>query len=555
MAQPEPATPDFTADRYPVGTRLGRHVVTRSEPLTAIGARYYELTHEPTGARHVHIASGDDNNAFAVAFPTIPDDSTGVAHILEHISLCGSKRYPVRDPFFSMLPRSLNTFMNAFTAYDWTAYPISTRNAKDYRNLVDVYLDCTFFPRLLEMSFKQEGHRLEFETPDDPTSPLEIKGVVYNEMKGAMADPRAIMGRAVGRVLFPDLTYANNRGGDPRDIPNLTWEQLRAFHARHYHPSNALFYTYGNLPLEGTLELIEQQALRHFERLDVNFSIPDQKPFAAPESLQVPFPLDENEDPARKAQVLVAWVGPWIGDSHQVLVGKVLEQVLLGNAASPLRKALLESGLGSALADGTGYHTDYRQSVFAAGLKDFALADAGKVEALILDTLRGLADGGVDEEQVEAAIHGLELSSREVSNAGFPYGLKVLFGDTLYPALHGGDPYRSLQFDQDLQRLQDERKNGHPMEDFIRRVLLGNNHRATVTLEPDQQLAARQVEEERARVDAIAATLSDADRQRLVREAAQLKADQDNPGDPNVLPTLQLSDVPTTFEEVPVRVS
>ena len=552
MAQPANKTASVAADEYPVGSTIGRHRVTRSEPLDAIAARYYELEHERSGARHIHIASGDDNNAFAVAFLTIPQDSTGVAHILEHISLCGSRRFPVRDPFFSMIPRSLSTFMNAFTSYDWTAYPISTRNAKDYRNLIDVYLDCTFFPRLLESSFKQEGHRLEFEELDDSNSPLKIKGIVYNEMKGAMADPRAIMGRAVGRALYPDLTYANNSGGDPRAIPDLTYEELKAFHARHYHPSNALFYTYGNLPLGPTLALIEEQALGQFERSNQRFSIPDQTPFTQPVNATVPFPIDPSDDTSKKAETLVAWAGPFAGDSYSVLLAHVLEQVLLGNAASPLRKALLESGLGSALADGTGYHTDYRQTVIAAGLKDMSPDDTPKVQAIIEGVLRDLVKSGIDPEQVEAAIHGLELSSREVSNLGFPYGLKIFFDGALYPALQGGDPYRSLQFDQDLLRLQAERRNGRPLEEFIRTVLLENTHRATITLLPDQNLLQTLEDEEQERVDALAAKLTPPERDELVREATTLQAEQNDPGDPSVLPTLQLSDVPTSIEDVPV---
>ncbi|MCA1839181.1 MAG: insulinase family protein, partial [Actinobacteria bacterium] len=200
---------------------------------------YIELTHSKTGARHLHIAVEEDNQTFLVLFPTVPKDSTGVAHILEHVALAGSERFQVKDPFFSMIPRSLNTFMNAFTSADWTCYLFSTRNTKDFFNLLDVYLDASFFPRIDEESFKQEGHRLEFEQGDDPESGLRFKGVVFNEMKGAMASAGAVMGRTLGKALFPDLTYANNSGGDPSDIPNLTYEQLKNFHAEHYHPSNA----------------------------------------------------------------------------------------------------------------------------------------------------------------------------------------------------------------------------------------------------------------------------------------------------------------------------
>src|SRR5579872_3425387 len=239
---------------------IGGYRVVRREPLERLEGAYIELEHERTGARHIHVECADDNNAFSVFFPTTPHDSTGVAHILEHVVLAGSRRYPVRDPFFSMTRRSLATFMNAFTSADWTMYPFSSRNPKDFMNLLDVYLDATFFPVLAEDSFKQEGIRFEFEVPDDARSGLRYKGVVYNEMKGALASPQAAMQRAIGSALFPGLTYSFISGGDPEHMPELTWQKLRDFHAVHYHPSNAHFYTYGDQPLERTLDAIEGNA-------------------------------------------------------------------------------------------------------------------------------------------------------------------------------------------------------------------------------------------------------------------------------------------------------
>ena len=254
---------------------IGGYTITRQEPLERLDGEYLELEHDATGARHIHIQTSDDNNGFAVFFPTAPTDSTGVAHILEHVVLAGSRRFPVRDPFFSMTRRSLATFLNALTGSDWTMYLYSTRNQKDFKNLLDVYLDATFFPRLDEDAFKQEGIRLEFEDPADPSGALHYKGVVFNEMKGALATPQAAMQKAVGRSLFKGLTYEHVSGGDPEDIPDLTWGQLKAFHATHYHPSNAYFYTYGDQNLEQTLEVIERNALTRFQRIDVNTAIPD----------------------------------------------------------------------------------------------------------------------------------------------------------------------------------------------------------------------------------------------------------------------------------------
>src|SRR5258706_749404 len=285
---------------------VGGYTVRRREPLQRLEGAYLELAHDRTGARHIHVEAKDDNNAFAVFFPTVPKDSTGVAHILEHVVLAGSQRYPVRDRFFSMTRRSLATFMNAFTSADWTMYPFSSRNKKDFNNLLDVYLDATFFPRLDEDAFKQEGIRFEFEDPADPSSGLRYKGVVYNEMKGALASPQAAAQKLVGEAMFPGLTFSYISGGDPEHIPDLTWEHLRNFHAVHYHPSNAYFYTYGDQDLEETLANIEHNALSRFQRIDVDTSIPDVKRFRKPIKATEPYPATKGEDNSKKAQALVA---------------------------------------------------------------------------------------------------------------------------------------------------------------------------------------------------------------------------------------------------------
>lgn len=532
------------------GAEIGGYRVERRESVPHLNGAYYELVHQGTGARHLHIETPDDNNAFVVVLPTPPKDSTGVPHILEHLALSGSERYPVKDVFFSMNPRSLRTYMNASTSSDATSYYYSTRNEKDYYNLLSIYLDAVFFPKLADLSFKQEGHRLEFEEPEDPSSGLRYKGVVFNEMKGAMANPVAILFRAAGRALFPDLTYSYNSGGDPKHIPELTWEGLKAFHSRHYHPSNSYFYTYGNLPLEQTLEAIESQVLSRFDQIDPNVHIGEQPRFDSPQELFDSFPLAESEDPSHRAQVHVAWMVVPSGDSFEVLVFEVIERVLLANAASPLRKALVDSQLGSALNDLTGYMTYAKDSVFGAGLKDVKEEDATKVEQLILDTLEQALEEGIDGKQVDAAIHRLELERREVSNAGSPYALKLF--DRLEAAyLHGGDPNRSLQFDQDLARLNQERESGPFLESFIRKHLLENPHRSRIVIRPDQQMVTESGREELDKLGRIEQGLSEKQKQVLVEQARALAAMQDAKQDLSVLPTLEISDIPMEFEDVP----
>jgi presequence protease len=531
---------------------IGGYTILRQERLERLEGTYVELEHERTGARHIHVQCPDDNNSFAVFFPTVPQDDTGVAHILEHVVLAGSHRFPVRDPFFSMTRRSLATFMNAFTSADWTMYPFSSRNAKDFTNLLEVYLDATFFPRLDEDSFKQEGIRFEFEDPADPKSGLRYKGIVFNEMKGALASPQAAVQKIVGQALFPGLTYSHISGGDPEHIPDLTWEQLRQFHAVHYHPSNAYFYTYGDQALEVTLAAIEQNALSHFSRIEVDTSIPDVKRFAKPVTAVEPYPATAGEDNIRKAQALVAWVTVPTGDSFRLLAMKVLSEVLLGNAGSPLRKALIDSKLGTAMADGSGLQDDYRETVFGAGLKDIAPEDAEKVERVVLDTLERLVTNGVDKAQVDAAIHRLEFEKRERSNAGFPYALKVLFS-CLAPYYYGGDPYSALNFDADLSRLERDRIQGRFFEVLIQAELLDNQHRGLLTVVPDTELEERKRGKELKRLAEIEAKFTETDRAQIVAEAQRLKLEQEAKQDLSTLPTLELSDIPMKFEDVPSR--
>ena len=531
---------------------IGGYAIVRHEPLERLEGTYIELEHRRTGARHIHIECPDDNNGFAVAFTTPPVDSTGVAHILEHVVLAGSRRYPVRDPFFSMTRRSLATFMNAFTGSDRTVYPFSSRNARDYRNLLDVYLDATFFPVLARDSFMQEGIRLEFEDPADPGSGLRFKGVVFNEMKGALATPGAAMQRAIGKTLFKGTTYEFESGGDPQEIPNLTWDNLKAFHARHYHPSNARFYTYGNLPLEQTLEAIENAALKHFERAKPNGHIADVARLTRPTEAVESYPAPEGEEAVRLSQALTAWVTVASADSFRSLAMNVLSEVLLSNAGSPLRKALIDSGLGSALADGSGLHEDQKQAVFGAGLKGIKAEDAEKVQKVVLDTLERLAEKGVDPSQVDAAIHHLEFAKRERSNAGFPYALRLLFA--LLPAYaYDGDPFTALNFDADLEHLEKARQEGRFFENLIQAELLDNPHRGLLTVVPDAQLEERQRREELHRLEQIESALKQEDKKTIIDDALRLKADQEAKQDVSVLPTLELTDIPMRFEDVPSR--
>ncbi len=524
------------------GDRLGGYAVKKRSYLTDIQSWLFQLEHEDTGARHIHISNADRENTFGVAFKTVPSDSTGVAHILEHTVLCGSERFPVRDPFFSMLKRSLSTFMNAFTASDWTMYPFATQNRKDYYNLMAVYLDAAFFPNIEELSFKQEGHRLDVEG-ERADARLVYKGVVYNEMKGAMSSPDQVMVRSLLNALYPDTTYSHNSGGEPSVIPSLTYRQLKEFHARHYHPSNAFFYTYGDLPLKEHLAFIEKRVIGRFTRIDPRTDVPAQPRWSAPKIVTYPYPLDRNESPVKKYQACVAWLLADIKDTFGVLVAAVLEQVLIGNAASPLRKALMDSQLGTALSDGTGFDAENRDTMFAVGLKDVSESDAEKIEALVFDVLKSLADGGIDPELVESAIHQIEFHRKEVTNTPYPYGIKLLVGVSA-SWLHGGDPERILQLDADFKRLRQSLANGRFLEDKIRHDFLDNPHRVRFTLAPDQEMVERENQRVKAELAGLLAGMEEADLARIRADAAALEKLQETQENLACLPTLQREDIP-----------
>ncbi len=542
-----------SADKHNPGlaphqTRNG-FVIDNALPLPAIGGFYYALTHQTTGARYIHISREDTENAFGVALKTVPRDSTGVAHILEHTVLCGSEKFPVRDPFFAMLKRSLSTFMNAFTASDWTLYPFATQNRKDFYNLMDVYLDAVFFPRLDAASFRQEGHRFDYEADDQGREALVYKGVVFNEMKGAMSSPDQVLARSLLNALYPDTTYRHNSGGDPQVIPELTLDALRRFHERHYHPSNAFFYSYGNLPLEDHLGFVETKVLRRFQAIDPRTVVPPQPRWSTPRRATYTYPIAPGQDTGRKCQIGLGWLVADIQDTFEVLVLTLLEQILLGNQASPLRQALMESELGSSLADASGFDADNRDTLFFCGLKNVAAEDADTIETLIMSTLERLADEGIDPDLIEAAIHQIEFHRKEITNAPYPYGLKLLLFLTS-TWLHGGRPESVLDLDRDLEKLRTRLSQGPLFEEHIRSRLLENPHRVLFKLLPDEDQQARDDAREKEALRAIAERLAPDKQARIRAEAAALEKQQEQDEDLDVLPTLARTDIPPTVRRL-----
>ncbi len=516
----------------------------RQQSIDSLNVTVEEYRHTKTGAQHIHIQADNPENVFLVALRTVPMDSSGVAHILEHTALCGSEKYPVRDPFFMMIRRSLNTFMNAFTSSDWTAYPFASQNRKDFNNLLDVYLDAVFFSRLDPLDFAQEGHRVEFEKADDPTTPLVYKGVVFNEMKGAMSSIPSQLWHTMCKYLFPTTTYHYNSGGDPEAIPDLSYEQLKSFYKNHYHPSNAIFMTFGDIPAVEHQEKFEKQALSRFEKLNYRVDVGEEKRYHAPIKVQEFYPLDDAEDSIEnKTHVVMAWLlGPSI-DLDSVLKAQLLNSILLDNSASPLQHLLETTELGSSPSPLCGLDDSQKDLSFLCGIEG---SDSNKVEEFeqqILGLFEKIAEEGVSEEQLEACLHQLELHQREIGGDSYPYGLQLILS-ALNSATHRGDPISLLDIEPAFARLREAAKEPNFVQNLARELLVDNPHRVTLVMSPDSKINARKTAAEKARLAKMQSSLSDDDKHNIVDLAARLVERQNQVDDESILPKVTVADVP-----------
>ncbi len=521
----------------------------RSERIDSLNLTLQEFQHIKTGALHYHMEAENTENVFLVAFRTVPMDSTGVAHILEHTSLCGSKKYPVRDPFFMMIRRSLNTFMNAFTSSDWTAYPFASQNKKDFNNLMDVYLDAVFFTRLDELDFLQEGHRVEFKEAGDSSSELEYKGVVFNEMKGAMSSPVSVLWQEVSKYLYPTSTYHYNSGGEPQDIPDLTYQQLKDFHQTHYHPSNAIFMTFGDIPVIEHQQKIEQQALSAFEKLDKEIAVKPEKRYLSPIIVEEAYAYDAvgDETTEDKTHHVLSWLLGPCTSLDDMMKANLLSQVLLDNSSSPLRQALEKTDLAAAPSPLCGLEDSNYEMCFLCGLEGSKVENAAAFEKLVLDVLNDVASNGIAHEKLESVLHQLELSQREVGGDSYPFGLQLILGG-LTAAIHRSDPVSLLNLDPVIESLREDIKDPEFIKNLVSDLLLDNQHRVRLTLRPDENLSQRKELAEKSHLSTISAAMSEQDKQHVVEQAAALAERQLQEDDPGVLPKVGLSDVPAEIK-------
>jgi Zn-dependent M16 (insulinase) family peptidase len=491
----------------------------------------------------MHIANDDPENLFCLSFQTLPNSSNGVAHILEHTVLCGSKKFPVKDPFFAMSRRSLNTFMNALTGQDFTCYPASSQVEKDFYNLLEVYLDAVFHPQLKRLSFLQEGHRLELTDPKNVNSPLKMQGVVYNEMKGAMNDADSRLWEAIGKHLLPDLPYGHNTGGNPKEIPSLSYEELVEFHQTFYQSSRCLFFFYGNLPLQKHLDFIEEHALNGVEKLPPLNPLPLQKRLTSPIRAVDYYPLQEGENPKGKAKIAFSWLTTSLFHARESLALCLIEIYLMETDASPLKQALLQSKLCQEVESTLDLEmSEIPLSIICSGCKE---EDEERLKQCLLRTLGLVCKAPFDPKLVEASLHQLEFQRTEIGGEGGPFGLQLFMRAGLI-AQHGSEPEQALLIHRLFHELRDQIEDPHFLPSLLRKHTIDNPHFLTQLLLPDPHLAQKEHAQETLHLKAIEAKLTPEEKQKLVEDSAALIHYQEESEKQSIecLPKVTLDDVP-----------
>jgi Zn-dependent M16 (insulinase) family peptidase len=506
--------------------------------------------HDTTGAQLLSISNTDENKCFGVTFRTPPTDSTGVAHILEHSVLGGSQKYPVKEPFVELLKGSLQTFLNAFTFPDKTCYPVASANLRDFYNLIDVYLDAAFHPRINEDTFRQEGWHIEAEGPDGPWT---YKGVVYNEMKGVYSSPDSVLAEKSQQALFPDMLYSLDSGGNPEHIPDLTYENFCDFHKRYYHPGNARFFFWGDDPEGERLRLLAA-ALADYAAQPADSAVPLQARLSAPRLVETAYAAAEGE---KRAMFTVNWLLNERGDVEHALLMEMLEHILEGMPGSPLRNALISSGLGEDTA-GCGLETDLRQMYYSTGLKGIDPANVPQAECLIFDVLADLADRGIARQTIEAAVNSVEFAYRENNSGRFPRGLAAML-QALSTWLYDKDPLAPLAWEKSLTSIKNRLHRGEKIfEQAIAEHFLNNSHRATVVLLPDATLGAKREATGKNRLDKALAACDLKQRRELAQQTRRLQEAQNTPDSPEALatiPGLDVSDLPHENTIIPRQIA
>ncbi len=528
--------------------QLAAYELVKEKELNEMNSLGVVLRHKKTGARIFLMENDDDNKVFCIGFRTPPGDSTGLQHILEHSVLCGSEKFPVKDPFVELVKGSLNTFLNAMTYPDKTVYPVASCNDKDFQNLMDVYMDAVLHPNIYREPkiFMQEGWHYEMESAD---APITINGVVYNEMKGAFSSPEGLLDRAISHALFPDTCYGFESGGDPAEIPSLTAETFLDYHSRYYHPSNSFIYLYGKMDMAQKLTWLDEEYLGKYKFRRIDSAIGLQEPFAAPVSLELPYSITEDEEEEKRAYLSVNTVVGTGLDPRLYVAFQILEYALLDAPGAPLKKALIEAGLGDDVLG--GYENGILQPYFSVIVKNTSLDRKGEFLAVVKGVLRKLADQGIDRKSLLAGLNYYEFRYREADYGSAPKGL--IYGLWCLDSwLYDGDPMMHLQYQETFDFLKGAAEEGY-FENLIRTYLLDNPFEAVVTLAPKKNLTAEEDKALAGRLEAYKSSLSESQIDALVRSTRELKEYQETPSsqeDLKKIPMLDRKDIQRECEEI-----
>jgi len=505
--------------------KLEAYELIRTEELPDVNSVGYVLKHKKSGARIALVSNDDDNKTFYIGFRTTPSDDTGVAHIIEHTVLCGSRKFPVKDPFVELVKGSLNTFLNAMTYPDKTVYPVASCNDKDFQNLMDVYLDAVFYPNIYKYKqiFEQEGWHYEMENAEDD---LQINGVVYNEMKGAYSSSESILDRKIYTVLFPENTYSKDSGGDPESIPSLTYEDYLDFHRKYYHPSNSYIYLYGDMDGAEKLDWLDKEYLSHFENNEVDSAINYQTSFDEMKVEYGKYPISSEDTMEDNTYLSYNLVVADTLDSELYVAFELLDDVLLEMPGAPVKEALLKEGIGQDIY--CGLDNGILQPVFSFLAKNANVEDKDRFLEIINEVLKEQAESKLDHQAILASINASEFKYREADFGQYPKGL--IYGLEIHDSWLYDDEavYNHLKEAEIFDILKKRVHEGY-FEELIKKYLLNNSHSALVILEPDQELGEKTEKELREKLDAHKASLSAEEITEIVEHTAFLKKYQEEP--------------------------
>lgn len=526
--------------------------VTRAEYVEELHSKAYELEHIQSGARVLYIQNDDENKVFSISFRTTPSDSTGVPHICEHSTLCGSRKFPLKEPFVELVKGSLNTFLNAMTFPDKTMYPVASCNDKDFKNLMDVYLDAVFFPNMLKdpQVLMQEGWHYELTAPEEP---LAYSGVVYNEMKGVFSSPDALLERRTMENLFPDTTYGVESGGDPDDIPNLTQEAFVQFYKTYYHPSNSYIYLYGNLDIDDTLQFIDGEYLSQFTKTSIDSAIGRQAPTGRIVKTY-PYGISTGEGTDHKSLHSLTYVIDDAIDTTVALAFKVLTYVLLQSPAAPLKKALVDAGVGKDVSG--DFQDGILQPLWSISINGSDGDKQEKIMPIVQSVLQDMVTRGIDKTALRGALNRTEFTLREADFADRPKGL--IYGIRCMDTwLYDLDPLASLRYEESLKVLRQGIDTGY-FEELIQKYILHNDYYALITLVPEPGLTEKHDQELAARLAAYKERLSSEEINAIVESTKALKKRQATPDTAEALlsiPTLSREDLKTEPSDIEMHES